>query len=71
MLSDAAEPVGVLPVGQVPAGDPEAVPGVRLHRQWRTPVFHGQWTGGGGHVHEHGAGSLPAGQTPLTTITFI
>lgn len=25
-------------------------------------MLHGQWEGGGGHVHEHGAGTFPAGQ---------
>lgn len=25
-------------------------------------MLHGQWAGGGGHVHEHGAGPFPAGE---------
>lgn len=61
---DAAEPVWVCAVGEVPAGGPEAVSGVGLHRQRGAPVLHGQWPWGGGHVHEHGASPLPAGGTP-------
>ena len=67
LLTDAAEPVGVCAVGQVPAGGPEAVPGVGLGGQRGAPLLHGQRARGGGHVHEHGARSLPAGQRRCCT----
>lgn len=62
LLTDATEPLWVCSLGQVPFGDSETVFGVGFHRQWRTPVLHGQWEGGGGHVHEHGPGTFPAGE---------
>lgn len=61
-LSDAAEPLRVRPLRQVPPGGAEELAGVGLGRQRGAPVLHGQRAGGGGHVHEHGAGALPAGQ---------
>lgn len=62
LLTDAPEPLWVCSLCEVPPGGSEAVFGVGLHCQRRAPVLHGQREGGGGHVHEHGAGTFPAGE---------
>ena len=62
LLTDAPEPLWICPLCEVPLGGSETVSRVRLHRQRRAPVLHGQWARGGGHVHEHGAGPFPAGE---------
>lgn len=62
-ISDAPKPLGVCPLCEVPFGGTKAVSRVGLYCQWRAPVLHGKWKGGGGHVHEHGIGPFSTGKS--------